>query len=78
MEEKIQSITFEYETHIKKLSGEWAEQWLSFVNNTVTFNELRMGNINDKATKHEFHNHWEIRTKQEIRKQKLQDISKKQ
>lgn len=75
--EKIKSITFEYETHIDKLSGEWAEQWLKYVNDTVVFNEIRMGNIGVNATKHEFHNHWEVKTKQQIRKEKLQDINEK-
>jgi hypothetical protein len=75
MKEKIQSITFEYESHIKKLSGKWAEQWLDFVNGVVAFNELRNGNINEKATKHEWHDHWEIKTKQQQRKEKLNKLN---
>ena len=75
-EEKIKSITFEYETYVQKLSGEWAEQWLKWVNGVVTFNEIRSGNIGANATKHEFHNHWEMKTKNEVRKEKLNDIKK--
>ena len=74
--EKIKSITLEYETYSRKLSGEWAEQWLKWVDGIVSFNEIRSGHIGANATKHEFHNHWEIKTKQEIRKTKLEDINK--
>ena len=35
-EEKLKSITFEYETYIQKLSGEWAEQWQEWVSGQVT------------------------------------------
>ena len=70
MEEKLISVTLEFENYYQKLSGEHAENWMKWVNSNVAMTQIRSGR-NDKQ---DFHDHWEIKTKQEMRKDKLKEI----
>jgi len=63
MEEKLITVTLEFETYTQTLTGEWADEWLRWVNGHVTLQELRSGNTGPDRSTPEFHNHWKKTTK---------------
>lgn len=72
-EEKLQSVTFEYETYTAKLSGEHAQAWIKWVNGVLAFDQLRTGSKPPAG----IHDHWEKKTKKQIRKEKIDKLNNK-